>query len=226
MFTTVSTLFAVAALPQVFASVFITTPTATTTCHGGQQCQIAWQEDKLNTPPLLADWGPTSVGIWVGSQQQQTQLQLIQDGVNVATTGSITFTPDPTIGPNDSVYFVRFTSDATKDPANPLFNVESFSAKFTLDNMSGQFNATVAAQIAGTSSAPISPPGPVPSSTPSTPSPASSSPASSGKPASSSSAAKTSTTPKPSTGAAKPMAAVVPLAGVAAPIAAVLALFL
>jgi hypothetical protein len=223
MFTTYSSLLALAALPQAFATVFITSPTDSTTCHGGQPCQLAWSEDKANTPPLLADWGPTSVGIWVGSQQQQTQLQLIQDGVNVATTGSITFTPDPSIGPNDSVYFIRFTSDATKDPANPQFNVESFSHKFTLDNMSGQFNATVAAQIAGASSAPLSAPGPTSSAA----SPASSSAPSSSKPAgASSSAAKTSSSAKPSGSSPARPAAVVPLAGIAAPVAAVLALFL
>jgi hypothetical protein len=151
MFTSTSTLLALSAfiIPKALATIFTTSPTQSTTCHGGQICTIAWQEDTAATPPTLQEWGTASIGIWVGSQQQQTQIQLIQDGVNVLTTGSLNFTVDPTIGPNSNVYFIRFTSDTEHDPTNPTFFAESFSAKFTLDQMTGQFNTTEQAQISG-----------------------------------------------------------------------------
>jgi hypothetical protein len=81
----------------------MTSPTASTTCHGGQTCQIAWKEDDANTPPLLAQWGTATISIYVGNVKQQTELQRIQSGVNVATVGSVTFTPDASIGPNSDV---------------------------------------------------------------------------------------------------------------------------
>jgi len=86
----------------------------------------------------------------------------------VANIANINFTPDPTIGPSTNVYFIRFTSDSAKDPSNPTFPAESFSAKFALDNMSGTFNATVQAQISGATTAPIPNPTPTPATNSST----------------------------------------------------------
>lgn len=69
--------------------------------------------------------------------------------INVATTPSIDFTVDPTVGENGKFYFIRFSSTTLKDGANPYL---SFSAIFTLNGMSGTFNQTVKNQIQGATS--------------------------------------------------------------------------
>jgi len=176
----VSLLGSFALFSNVLATVFMTSPTAQTTCTGGKQCTISWQDD--GKAPTNVQFGLASIGIWVGSVQSQTEVQHIQDGVNVATTAAVQFTVNPSIGPNSNVYFVRFTSAATKDPSNPTFPAEAFSAKFTLNGMSGTFNSTLQAQINGASS------NAVPS-----PTAAASSPASTSKPSSSSTPSKSST---------------------------------
>lgn len=168
---------------NVLATVFMTSPTAQTTCTGGKQCTIQWNDD--GKAPSLAQFGLADVGVWVGSVTSQTQVQHIQAGVNVATTAAIQFTVDPTSGPNGNFYFVRFTSAAAKDPNNPQFNAEAFSAKFTLSGMSGTFNSSVQAQISGASANPLP--------SPSAPASSASSASSSAKPTSSSSS-KTSST--------------------------------
>jgi len=180
----VSLIGSCALFSNVLATVFMTSPTAQTTCTGGKPCTISWQDD--GKAPNLQAFGPSSIGIWVGSVQSQTEIQHIQDNVNVATTAAVQFTVNPTIGPNSNVYFIRFTSAAAKDPANQAFPAEAFSAKFTLNGMSGQFNSSIQAQINGASSGA---PGPTaPAASP----PAASSPASSSK-APSSTASKSST---------------------------------
>jgi len=131
--------------PQVLATIFVTSPVATTTWTGGSTAVISWEDD--GNAPLLATIGACSVGIYAGNSQQQTLLQEIVDSVNVATTASIQFTVDPTIGPDSSAYFVRFTSTTYKDPATPQYAYEQFSARYAMTNMSGQFNSTVQAQI-------------------------------------------------------------------------------
>ncbi|KAL9709353.1 hypothetical protein Ac2012v2_007709 [Leucoagaricus gongylophorus] len=135
------------------ATVFITQPTASSTFHGGQPAIISWQDD--GSVPSLQDFGNAVVSIYVGNAQQQTSLQTVVDNVNVSSTGSIQFTPNGDIGPNSNDYFIRIESLAFKDPKNPQFPALSFSAKFAMDNMSGTFNSTIQAQIAGQSTAPL-----------------------------------------------------------------------
>ncbi|KAF5348813.1 hypothetical protein D9756_009770 [Leucocoprinus leucothites] len=141
------------AVSPALATVFLTSPTASTTFHGGQPATINWQDD--GSVPSLEQFGNARVSIYVGNAQQQTSLQTIVDSVNVATTSSVQFTPNPQIGPNGNDYFIRIESLAFKDPKNPQFPALSFSAKFTMDNMSGTFNSTIQAQIAGQSTAPL-----------------------------------------------------------------------
>jgi len=95
------------------------------------------------------------VSIYAGNSQQQTLLQTITPNVDVSKISTIQFTPDATIGPNDDQYFIRFQSISLKDATNPQYPALAFSAKFTMSNMSGQFNASVQAQIDGQSTAPI-----------------------------------------------------------------------
>jgi hypothetical protein len=80
------------------------------------------------------------------------------NSVNVSTTASVEFTVDPTIGPNGSDYFIRFSSTSLANPTSAGNPYLSFSAKFTLAGMSGTFNQTVLNQIASASSAAASTP--------------------------------------------------------------------
>jgi len=135
-------------VPSVHANVFITSPTASTSLSAGQSATITWQDDG-NTPNLTA-FGPCSIGLWAGNQLQQTLLQSIATNVNVADVSSQTWTPDPTVGPNFNAYFIRFTSNGLANPNQTGAFAEAFSAKFALTGMTGTFNATVAAEISGT----------------------------------------------------------------------------
>jgi len=152
MFSQSFAVLALAVAPAL-ATVFVTSPVASTTFHGGQSATISWQDN--NAAPSLQDFGNAKVSIYAGNAQQQTSLQLIVPSVNVATTSSVQFTPDATIGPNSGEYFVRIESLTAKDPLNPQFPALSFSAKFTLDNMSGTFTPAIQAQIDGQSTAPL-----------------------------------------------------------------------
>ncbi|KZS97007.1 hypothetical protein SISNIDRAFT_450807 [Sistotremastrum niveocremeum HHB9708] len=149
-----SVIFSVAALaaaPSVLATVFVTSPISSTTCTAGTPCTISWQDD--GTAPALAAFAAADVGLWVGNSQQQTELQPIQQGVNVAVNSGIQFTPSASVGPNGNFYFIKFISEVAKDPSNAAIPAEAFSAKFTLTGMTGSFNASVSSQIAGITSA-------------------------------------------------------------------------
>ncbi|TFK32077.1 hypothetical protein BDQ12DRAFT_693092 [Crucibulum laeve] len=138
---------------QAFATVFTTSPVASSTFSGGQEATITWMDG--GSAPTLQDFGPAIVSIYVGNAQQQTRLQTIAPSVDVSQTSTIKFTPDPSIGPNSAEYFIRFESLNLKDANAPQFPALAFSAKFNMNNMSGQFNSSVQAQIAGQSTAPL-----------------------------------------------------------------------
>ncbi|KAF8128565.1 hypothetical protein EV363DRAFT_1339937 [Boletus edulis] len=145
----VSLAFAASAL----ANVFITTPVVSTTFNAGQQSTVSWQDS--GSAPSLTQFGNASFAIYVGNAIQQTLLQTIATNVNVSATSSFTFTPDGTIGPNSSEYFIRVTSLSYMSPQTPQFPEEAFSAMFTLAGMTGTFNSTIQAEINGQSTAPI-----------------------------------------------------------------------
>jgi len=140
-------LTALALAPAAFATIFVTSPVASTTCPAGTECTVAWKDD--GNAPSLAQFGNASVAVYVGSQQVQTLLQMISPSVNVATTNTIVFTPTANIGPNSADYFIKFVSASLKQNGTTIANTpeEAFSAKFTLSGMSGQFNATVQSEI-------------------------------------------------------------------------------
>ncbi|GLB39818.1 putative ser-Thr-rich glycosyl-phosphatidyl-inositol-anchored membrane family protein [Lyophyllum shimeji] len=146
-------LVVLAASASAFATVYVTSPTATASFTGGQQATISWQDD--GKAPSLKDFGPAKVSIYAGNAQQQTLLQQIVASVDVGSTQAIQFTPDPSIGPNSSEYFIRFESLGLKDPAAPQYPALAFSAKFTMSGMTGQFSPAVQAQIQGQSTAPL-----------------------------------------------------------------------
>ncbi|KAG6889945.1 hypothetical protein C0995_013472 [Termitomyces sp. Mi166 len=151
MFSKSLILFALSA--SALGKVFITSPTASTTFVGGQQATISWQDDGM--APSLKDFGPAKVSIYAGNAQQQTSLQLIVPSVDVSTTQSIQFTPDPSIGPNGNQYFIRVESLSLKDSAAPQYPALAFSAKFTMSGMTGTFSQAVIDQINGQSTAPL-----------------------------------------------------------------------
>jgi len=134
---------------QALAGVFITSPTATSTGNGGQAFNIVWQDD--GKPPTLASIGACDISIYAGNVQQQTSLQQLSASIDVSQQSTLNATINASLGPNFNGYFVRATSLALKDSATG-FPYEAFSAKFTLNGMSGTFNPTVQAEIAGASS--------------------------------------------------------------------------
>jgi len=139
-----------------FATVFVTAPIASTTYNAGQSAAVQWQDD--GNAPTLAAFGPSKISIYAGNAQQQTSLQLLNGSVDVSQVSSITFTPDPTIGPNSNEYFIRFESLSLKDSTQPQFPALAFSAKFTLAGMTGTFSAAVLSQIQGQTTAPLANP--------------------------------------------------------------------
>jgi hypothetical protein len=147
-----------AASSPAFAELSVTAPIGTTTCTGGQTCQVSWEDN--HTGVSLAQQGNCTIALYTGGAQQQTFLQPIvsPNSVNVSTTASVEFTVDPTIGPNGSDYFIRFSSTSLANPTSAGNPYLSFSAKFTLAGMSGTFNQTVLNQIASASSAAASTP--------------------------------------------------------------------
>jgi len=153
MFYSTSALLVLALASSVQATVSVTAPVAATSLTGGQPSSITWQDN--NVAPSLKDFGPAKISIYTGNAQQQTLLQDITDSLDVSTTNTLPFTPDPTIGPDSSQYFIRFESLSLKDATNPQFPALAFSAKFTLGGMSGQFSPEVQAQIDGQSTAPL-----------------------------------------------------------------------
>ncbi|KAG8889215.1 hypothetical protein FRB98_005408 [Tulasnella sp. 332] len=137
---------------QVAATIYVTQPVASTTCQAGAPCMVAWNDDG-NAPPL-ATIGACDIELCIGDVTTQICLQDITPSLDVSQNAQIPFNPDATIGGNSNDYFIKFISQVYKDPTNPTFPYTSFSAKFTLAGMTGTFNATVSAAIAGASVAP------------------------------------------------------------------------
>jgi len=139
--------FAAVAAPAVLAGPYFTSPVGGTTCVAGQQCTVSWQDD--NIAPLLAAFGDCTLAVYTGSQDQQALMQTIAPA-NAASTGSVVFTPDATVGENSSSYFIKMISVNTPDPTNAQYKATAYSAMFTLTGMTGTFSDAVKAQIAGT----------------------------------------------------------------------------
>ncbi|KAG9082259.1 hypothetical protein FRC07_014261 [Ceratobasidium sp. 392] len=168
-----ASLLALAAVaPVALAGPFFTAPVAGTSCAAGQPCQVSWNDD--GKAPTLAEYGDCILGVYAGSAQQQSMMQQIAPA-NAASTGSVVFTPDPNMGENSGSYFIKMVSVNTADPTMPQYKATAYSAMFTLTGMTGTFNDTVKAQIAGTAGSSAAGPSvapattaPVASSTPAT----------------------------------------------------------
>jgi hypothetical protein len=143
-------LFIFSLISVAFATVFVTAPVASTTYSGGASAVVSWQDD--GNAPSLASFGPAMISIYVGNALQQTSLQVLSSSTDVSTTSTLTFTPNPDIGPNGNNYFIRFESISGKNASTPF---EAFSAQFTLKSMTGTFSSSILAEIAGQSTAPL-----------------------------------------------------------------------
>ncbi|KIR58505.1 hypothetical protein I314_05751 [Cryptococcus bacillisporus CA1873] len=138
-------LSAALAVNSVAAGIYITSPVAGTAATGGQVLNVAWQDD--GKTPTLGSIGPCTVDIYTGSTNKQIFLQNLAASVDVSKASSISATINPSIGQDDSHYFVRFTSLSLKDETNSQYPYEAFSAMFHIQSMTGTFNATVLAAI-------------------------------------------------------------------------------
>jgi len=172
MFSQALVVFAFAS--AAFATVFVTAPVASTSYAAGQQAVVQWQDS--GSAPSLSDFGPAKISIYAGNAQQQTLLQSLNTNVDVSQVSSINFSPDPTIGPDSSEYFIRFESLSLKDATQPQFPALAFSAKFTLTGMTGTFSAAVQSQISGQSTAPLASQSPAASVSSPSPAPATTTP--------------------------------------------------
>ncbi|CAG7851773.1 SubName: Full=Uncharacterized protein {ECO:0000313/EMBL:CCA71211.1} [Serendipita indica DSM 11827] len=101
---------AVLAVAPAAAELSVTSPIATTTCTGGQTCEVAWRDNGEGV--TLAQQGLCTVALYVGGRISQTFLQPIAfpTAINVSTTAAIQFVVDPSVGEDSSEYFIRFSS--------------------------------------------------------------------------------------------------------------------
>ncbi|OAX35038.1 hypothetical protein K503DRAFT_399710 [Rhizopogon vinicolor AM-OR11-026] len=81
-------------LALVQAAVYVTNPVQSTVCTGGQSCEVDWVDD--GTSPLLSSIGESTVGLYNG------EMVLVQSltSVDVSSTHTLSFTPNPSAGPN------------------------------------------------------------------------------------------------------------------------------
>lgn len=135
------------------ATLFITSPTASTTFTGGKNATIKWQDSP--DKPSLSEWGFVKVSIYTGNALQQTLLQEIASSVDASKINTIAFTPDPNIGPNGNSYFIRVESLSLKDSKSPQYPALAFSAMFELEGMSGNFSPAVQQQVDGAKDNPV-----------------------------------------------------------------------
>jgi len=149
MRTTAAIFLAVASLAS--ANLYVTEPVASTTCAANANCVVSWNDD--GTTPALSSIGPCSISLYTGGMQQQTFLQSVSTSTDVSQVATVSFMPDPTVGPNGVFYFIKYTSLSFKDPTNPTYPYTAYSSKFTLSGMTGTFNASVEAQISGAAAA-------------------------------------------------------------------------
>jgi len=178
---------------QTLATVFVTTPTSSSSFEAGKSFSVVWQ----NNGVAPTEFGFADIGLYVGSTTIQEQVVQLATSVNVTNTTTLNVTIDPSAGANYGKYFVRFTSISAQDPNNTAEPAEAFSALFGLTGMTGTFSATQQSAIDATNTNSSSPTAAPAASAPNTPSSSSNNTlkASTGSSTTPSAPAKTSTTP-------------------------------
>ncbi|KAF4603126.1 hypothetical protein EYR38_003531 [Pleurotus pulmonarius] len=109
------------------AGVYITRPSAGSTCRGGEQCTLQWMDDGQS--PLLSAFGPSTAGLYTG------QMKLVQPLGDVDTSGSrsFAFTVDPRAGPNSNDYYIALVSKSLGEMAwSPFFSMTNMDGSFDL----------------------------------------------------------------------------------------------
>ncbi|SPO23371.1 uncharacterized protein UTRI_02049 [Ustilago trichophora] len=135
-----------AAADAAVSTIVVTKPVASTTGHGGKRLSVEWNDD--GKAPSRRDWGRVNIYLATGSRDVQFKLQTLASNVSY-NTGSAHYNVDASIGPNGGYYFLRFegTNSSQTGGIPPM----AFSARFTLDQMTGNFNSTIMSQISGAS---------------------------------------------------------------------------
>ncbi|KAH8915142.1 hypothetical protein BT69DRAFT_1356956 [Atractiella rhizophila] len=130
------------------ATIYFTSPVASTSGTGGQTLTIKWEDD--GEAPSAASFGPSVIGIYAGGKLQQTLLQSFGTIDDPSKVLSVAPEIPKTLGPDSDQYFIRVTSVSAKDADGNALN--AFSAKFSLEGMTGKFSPQVEAQISSLTS--------------------------------------------------------------------------
>lgn len=118
-------------------------PRSSTTGRGGRNLEVEWNDD--GKAPRHRDWGRVNIYLAVGSRDVQYKVQTLATNVSY-NEDSASYKIDPTVGPSGGYYFLRFEGTNTTTNAVPAM---AFSARFTLNNMSGTFNSTIQQAVSG-----------------------------------------------------------------------------
>ncbi|ETS63071.1 hypothetical protein PaG_02846 [Moesziomyces aphidis] len=135
-----------AAADAAVSTIVITKPVASTTGHGGKRLSVEWNDDGKS--PSRRDWGRVNIYLATGSRDVQYKLQTLDTNVSY-DQGQARYSIDANAGPNGGYYFLRF--EGTNTSAAGGIPPMAFSARFTLDQMSGNFNSTIMSQVSGVS---------------------------------------------------------------------------
>ncbi|VDB83182.1 unnamed protein product [Peniophora sp. CBMAI 1063] len=117
------------------AELYVASPDSSTTCSAGKACTVTWLDNGV--APTLETIGVCTVGLYHGTQQL---VQMI-DAVNVATSHSLSFTPQANAGPNSDSYYIALKSKT--QTGNSTSDYVGFSANFRLTGMTGSFDSPV-----------------------------------------------------------------------------------
>ncbi|SPO22050.1 uncharacterized protein UTRI_02049_B [Ustilago trichophora] len=135
-----------AAADAAVSTIVVTKPVASTTGHGGKRLRVEWNDD--GKAPSRRDWGRVNIYLATGSRDVQFKLQTLASNISY-NTDSANYNVDASVGPNGGYYFLRFegTNSSQTGGIPPM----AFSARFSLDQMTGNFNSTIMSQISGAS---------------------------------------------------------------------------
>lgn len=118
----------------------LTAPVSSTKGHGGKLLSVKWKDN--GNSPKISTWKGVNIFLATGSTNVQYKLQQLASNISTHKTHG-KYAVDASIGPNGGYYFIRMESVSTNSAGIPDM---AFSAKFTLDNMTGKFNSTVMSQ--------------------------------------------------------------------------------
>jgi len=118
----------------------LTAPVSSTKGHGGKLLSVKWKDN--GNSPKISTWKGVNIFLATGSTNVQYKLQQLASNISTHKTHG-KYAVDKSVGPNGGFYFIRMESVTTNSAGIPDM---AFSAKFTLDDMTGKFNSTVMSQ--------------------------------------------------------------------------------